>query len=254
MHALLWYIILQALLIPMLACIHVRMHPLHFYCNITACHMTVAVSAKAKAFPGISCWISMNIAMLGTLKRSRSGVLLDADEDPGSSASHPSTKKTPGRKASLSRIFEDFDGVGQASSSKQSREGNTEDVQKRNAEQHAKDKAFEDFKVGYWNCKKQDVSQDAKDKAFKHLEMGRNFHRHFYERYSPRSNALRRMTTRISSTSRALQNRNENGWGHARCLHVSVPGDIGKGQMSKHSIAWQTLPQYCKTPSMHALL
>ena len=148
--------------------------------------MTVAVSAKAKAFPGISCWISMNITMLGTLKRSRSGVFLDADEDPGSSTSPASTKKTPGRKASLSRIFEDFDGVGQASSSEQSREGSTKDVQKRNAEQHAKDKAFEDFKEGYWNCKKQDVSQDAKDKAFKHFEMGRNFHRHFYERYFPK--------------------------------------------------------------------
>ena len=162
--------------------------------------MTVAVSAKAKAFPGISCWISMNITMLGTLKRSRSGVFLDVDEgssgssggsashpgSSGSSASHPSTKKTPGRKASLSRIFEDFDGVGQASSSEQSREGSTKDVQKRNAEQHAKDKAFEDFKQGYWNCKKQDVSQDAKDKAFKHFEMGRNFHRHFYERYFPK--------------------------------------------------------------------
>ena len=172
--------------------------------------MTVAVSAKAKAFPGISCWISMNITMLGTLKRSRSGVFLDVDEgssgssggsasppgssgssashpgSSGSSASHPSKKKTPGRKASLSRIFEDFDGVGQASSSEQSREGSTKDVQKRNAEQHAKDKAFEDFKEGYWNCKKQDVSQDAKDKAFKHFETGRNFHRYFYERYFPK--------------------------------------------------------------------
>ena len=151
--------------------------------------MTVAVSAKAKAFPGISCWISMNITMLGTLKRSRSGVFLDADEDPGSSgssASHPSTKKTPGRKASLSRIFEDFDGVGQASSSEQSREGSTKDVQKRNAEQHAKDKAFQDALEGYWNCKKQDVSQDAKDKAFKHFEKGRYFNRHFYEQYFPK--------------------------------------------------------------------
>ena len=143
--------------------------------------MTVAVSAKAEAFPGISCWISMNITMLGTLKRSRSGVFLDADEDPGSSTSHPST-----RKASLSRIFEDFDGVGQASSSEQSREGSTKDVQKRNAEQHAKDKAFEDFKEGYWNCKKQDVSQDVKDKHLKHFEKGRYFNRHFYEQYFPK--------------------------------------------------------------------
>ena len=173
--------------------------------------MTVAVSAKAKAFPGISCWISMNITMQGTLKRSRSGVFLDLDEgssgssagsasppgSSGSSASHPGSSGSSAshpRKASLSRIFEDFDGVGQASSSEQSREGSTKDVQKRNAEQHAKDKAFEDAKEGYWNCKKQDVSQDAKDKHLKHFEKGRYFNRHFYEQYFPKKQSTAKWT------------------------------------------------------------